>query len=243
MPSLSLVEAEAQRLVGSLPEARRHALQTALVELCETHWQELRGPEPPGMLAQALWSVTPPWADLLIDLHAHGDARLVDRVPGQGLANCMALLVLAEIERGNEAGVHIAHEPMMAFETTDPPAPWLERISALLRGTLEPPLLHPHDRHHPLWKALAVIAGHTRRLDLPAVEQAISLLTRPRDPSALDYDDALDALRNEVHQAGIRFLSIDDDHVLLEQHGHPHKPVRCRQIGDMLFEIRQEWLR
>ncbi len=243
MPSLSLIEVEAQRLVGSLPEAQRHALQDALVELCETHWQELRGPEPTGTLAQAMWSVTPPWADLSIDLYASGDSRLTARVPGQSLANGMALLALAEIDRGNEAGVHIAHEPMMAFQATDPPAPWLERISALLRGTLEPPLLHPHDRHHPLWKALAVIAAHTRRLDLPAVEQAISLLTRPRDQSALDYDEALDTLRNEVHQAGIRFLSIDDDHVLLEQHGHPNKPVRCRQIGDMLFEIRQEWLR
>lgn len=243
MPSLSLIETEAKRLVGSLPETRREALQAALVELCEKRWEELRGPEPAGSLARALWSVTPPSADLLVDLYANDDERLADRAPGQDLANCMALLVLAEIERGNEMGVHIAHEPMMAFETTAPPPAWLERITALLRGALEPPTLHPHDRHHPLWKALAVIAAHTRRLDLPAVEQAISLLTRPRDQSALDYDAALDELRNEVHRAGIRFLSMEDDHILLEQHGHAHKPVRSRQIGDMLLEIRQQWLR
>lgn len=242
MPSLSLIEVEAERLVGSLSETRRQALQAALSELCETHWEELRGPEPAGALPRALWSVTPPWPDLLLDLYATEESRLADRAPGQSLANCMALLVFAEIERGNEAGVRIAHEPMMAFQTTSPPAAWLERISALVRGTFEPPLLHPHDRHPPLWKALAVIAAHTRRLDLPAAEQVISLLTRPRDQTALDYDEALDELRSDVHRAGIRFLGIDGDHTLLEQHGRSHKPVRNRQVGEMLFEIRQQWL-
>lgn len=243
MPSLSLIEVEAQRLIGSLPEKRRSALQAALVELCETHWQELRGPQPATPLARALWSVTPPWADLLIDLYAGGDARLDDIMPGHNLAKGIALLVLAEIERGNEAGVHIAHEPMMAFETDLPPTPWLERISSLLRGTLAPPRLHAHDHHGPLWKALAVMAAHTRRLDLPAVLQVISLLTAPQDASATAGDEALETLRTAVLAAGIRFLGIDDDHLSLEQHGHAHEPVRTRQLGEMLLEIRCMWLR
>jgi len=54
-------------------------------------------------------------ADLLLDLYAQGDSRL-DEVPhGRHLAKGMALLVFVEIESANEAGVHIAHESMMAF--------------------------------------------------------------------------------------------------------------------------------
>ncbi len=241
MPSLSLIAIEAQRLLKSIEEEHRPARQEALAELCEAHWQELRGPQPPTPLAQALWSVTPPWSDLLLDLYAAGDARLVELLPRQKLAKGLALLVLAEIERGNEAGVYIAYEPMMAFESTPPPANWLERITTLLRGSLEPPVLHRHDSHDSLWKALAVIAAHTRRLDLPAVLQVIALLTAPQEQAATAHDEALETLRHDVLEVGIRFLSIEDDHVHFEQHGHAHKPVRTRQLGEMLLEIRQKW--
>ena len=242
MPSLSQIESEAQRLVGRLPELRRRTLEAALIELCESHWQKLRGPEPASPLAQALWSVTPPLADLLIDLYAAGDAQLDEILPAHNLANGHALLVLAEIERGNEEGVHLAHEPMMAFETAPPPTSWLERIAALLRGTLAPPRLHRHDHHMALWKALTIIASHIKRLDLPAVLQVIRLLTTPADKLAASHDEALEKLRDDVLEAGICFLGIDDDHIQLEQHGHEHKPVRARQLADMLLEIRQKWL-
>jgi hypothetical protein len=242
MPSLSQIESEAQRLVGRLPEPRRRTLEAALLELCETHWQTLRGPEPATPLAQALWSVMPPLADLLIDLYAAGDAALDEALPDHNLANGLALLVFAEIERGNEAGVHIAHEPMMAFETAPPPASWLEHIAALLRGTLAPPLLHRHDRHAPLWKALAIIASDIRRLDLPAMLEVIRLLTTPVEQLDPGHDEELEKLRDDVLEAGICFQDIDDDHIHLEQHGHEHKPVRARQLAEMLLEIRQKWL-
>jgi hypothetical protein len=243
MPSLSLIATEAQHLIGPLEEARRYALQEALLELCETHWQELRGPLPDAMLDQALWSITPYSSDLLIDLYAAGDMRLDDIVAGYDLSQALALLVLAEIERGNEEGVHIAHEPMMAFETAPPPKQWLENVSSLLRGTLTPPLLHRHSRHESLWKALAVMAEKTRRLDLPAVLQIILLLPADKDLSDKSTDKALDALRHEVLDAGVRFLDIDDDYVYFEQHGHTHKPVRIRHLGEIMLEIRQAWLR
>lgn len=241
MTSLSFIETEAHQLVRRLPESRRLTQQAALVELCETHWRSIRGPQPDTPLAQSLWTVTPPLADLLMDLYARGDAQLVDLSPGKDLARGLALLVLAEIERGNEAGVHIAHEPMMAFDTIPPPIALLERITALLQGRLEPPLLHRHDKHHnSMWKALAVIAAHTRRLDLPAVLEVIRLLTVSADQTASDA--ALEKLRHEVAEVGIRFLHIDDDHVHFEQHGHAHKPIRARRLGEMLFEVRQMWL-
>ena len=242
MPSLSLIESEASNLVGRIPEVQRRTLEAALIELCEKHWQNLRGPEPATPLAHTLWTVTPPLADLVIDLYAAGDARLEEIVPAHNLAKGFALLVLAEIERGNEAGVHIAHEPMMAFESVAPRESWLERRSALLRGSLEVPPLHHHDHHTALWKALAIMASDIKRLDLPAVLQAIRLLTTPVEQLDVNHDEELEKLRHDVSEAGIRFLSIDDDHIQLQQHGHAHKPVRARQLAEILLEIRQQWL-
>jgi hypothetical protein len=158
------------------------------------------------------------------------------------LAKGMALLALAEIERGNEAGGQIAHEPMMAFEDTQPSPAWLERIVALLHGHLTPPPLHPHGHEEPLRKALAVIAAHTRRLDLAAVLAVIGVLVPAADEPP-QRDEALEALRGELLKVGIRFLGLEADHVGFEQHGHAHKPVRTRRLGEILLEIRQAWLR
>jgi hypothetical protein len=106
---------------------------------------------------------------------------------------------------------------------------------------LAPLVLHRHDHHSPLWKALAIIASDTRRLDLPAVLQVIRLLTTLAEQAASD-DEVLEKLRDEVLEAGICFLDVDDDHIHLEQRGHEHKPVRARQVAEMLLEIRQKWL-
>lgn len=243
MPSLSLIATEARRLLRRMEDTRRQALQEALAGLCEAHWLELRGAEPGSPLARALWSVTPPWADLLTNLYAEADPRLDEILPGQDFAKGMALLALAEIERGNESGVQMAHEPMMAFVDTVPSPAWLERIVALLYGTLAPPPPHPHGHEEPLRKALAVIAAHTRRLDLLAVLEVIALLAETPDRSAVPRDETLEALRRELPRVGIRFLGLEADHVRFEQHGHRHKPVRTRQLGDMLLEIRQAWIR
>ncbi len=242
MASLSLIETEAQELIRRLPELQHQALQIALIELCTAHWCTLRGPQPATRLAQILWSITPPLADLFLDLYATGDTRLNEALPGCNLARGLALLVLAEIRDGNEAGVHIAHEPMKAFETVSPPISWLNRIAALLRGTLDAPPLHHHDRHNSLWKALAVIASHTKRLDLPAVQAVIRLLTESPDHSAATADLALEKLRHDVENTGIHFLKIENNLLDFEQHHHAHKPVRTRQLGELLMEIRQQWL-
>jgi hypothetical protein len=235
MPKLSFIEAEARMRAGRLPGPRRESLQQDLIELCEAHWRELRGPEPATPLAHALWSATPPLAELFVDLHASGDARLADVLDGLLPARALALLVLAEIERGDAEGVHIAHEAMMALDSPAAGRVYGERIASALRGSLPVPRRHRGVRE-PLWKALAAMVTHTGRHDAKALVAAIRLLAAPDNP---DADAALAQLRAAVDEAGVRFQAIEGDMVRFELHGRLHKPVSLKRLSDLLAEIRQ----
>lgn len=237
MSKLSHIESEAMRRLGRMPEARRRALQQAVAELCDAHWAKIRGPEPALPLAHALWSVVPPRADLLADLAAASDARLHGLL-GTNTARRFALLALAEVERGDAEGIQLAHAPMMLFDTPAAGARYAAGLAAALRGRAAPPALHPHTGKPSLWKALACIAAQTGRCDLAAALRVVGLLAAPEGGA----DPALEALRRALASTGVRFLGIDDDHVGLAVHGHPHAPVSARQIGEMLGEIRQAWL-
>lgn len=243
MPSLALIAQEAERLIRPLEETELQEMRDALIELCENHWKGLRGVQPNSPLERVLWSIFPPLSDLLLDLYALGDNRLYEVMPGGNLAKGLALIVLAEIDRGNEAGVHIAHEPMMAYEAALPHSQWLARIISLLRGTRDAPVFHLHSHRDSMWKALAVITVHTRRVDLPAVLAVISLLSETPLPQSNSNDMTLNKLNESVFEVGVRFTGVDADNVFFELHGHSHKPVRTRQIGELLFEIRSLWLR
>lgn len=237
MPKLSLIQSEAERLLRRMPEAARHSLQQAVVDLCETHWDEIRGPEPTAPLAHALWSATPPCADLLADLVATNDVRLQDLL-GPTPAHGFALLALAEIARGNAEGARLAHAPMMLFATPAAGARYAESVAAVLRGAAMPPAPRPHTGKPPLWKALACIVAQTGRCDLAAALRVVGLLAAPESGA----DPEIETLRRALDATGVRFLGIDDDHVSLALHGHPHAPVSTRQLGEMLGEIRQAWL-
>jgi hypothetical protein len=238
MPKLSLIESEAARLVGRLPEARRRSLQQALLDLCDAHWLDIRGPEPATPLAHALWSVAPPRADLLADLYAASDGRMqaLGPKPAQGFA----LLVLAEIERGNAEGIRLAHDPMMLFDSPAAGARYAEGVAAALRGGGAALHGHPHDAKPALWKALACIAAHTGRCDLAAVMGVVGVLAS-RPAAGQPVDAELEALRRTLAETGVQFLGIDDSHVHFTLHGHAHPPASARQIAEMLGEIRQAW--
>lgn len=237
MPELSLIAAEAERLIGRLPEPRQRALAQALTELCEAHWRELHGPEPATSLAHALWSATPPLADLFADLHAAGSAQVDQVLQGHPTAWGLALLVLHQIERGEPEGARVAYEAMMVFQSAEAARHYAERVAAALRGRLPPMPLHRHAPQPPLWKALAMIAAYTGRTDLNAALAVIGLLA-----ASPPLDESLDHLRDAVTGQGIRFVGIDDHHVSYERHGHAHKSVSTRQLEEMLMEIRQAWL-
>jgi hypothetical protein len=234
MPKLSLIEAEARRHAGRLPESKGRALQEALIELCEAHWSDIRGPEPKTPLARALWSVPPPLAELFVDLQSAGDPRLADLLDGLRPASGLALLVLAEIERGNAEGVHIAHEAMMTFDSPAAGRVYAERVALALRGRLEAPKWHPHSSRAPIWKALAVVAALTGRHDLTAIIEVVRLLMA----TPAGADEEIERVRQALWETGVRFLGIDDNAVRFEQHGREHKPVTRKRLGDTLSEIR-----
>lgn len=234
MPKLSFVAAEAERLLGHMQESRRLALEQALTELCESHWHELRGHEPTTPLAHAMWSTTPPLADLLADLYIAGDARLDEVLQGRRPGWGLALLVMAEIGQGNAQGARVAHQPMMAFESEKAGMGMARNMSDLLHGRIEIPHLHKHEQRLPLWRALGLIVVSVGRCDLKAVIEVIRLLA---DMTA--SDPALKELRNALDEIGIRFLDVDETHVSYTQHGHEHKPTTINQIGDTLFAFRQ----
>jgi hypothetical protein len=239
MPKLSLIESEAARLVGRMPEARRRGLQQALLDLCDAHWPEIRGPEPATPLAHALWSIAPPRADLLVDLVAAGDSRL-QALLGPRPAQGFALLVLAEIERGNAEGIRIAHDPMMLFDSPAAGARYAEGVAAALRGGGTARHWHSHDAKPALWKALACIAAQTGRCDLAAVMGVIGVLVS-RPAADLPADAELEALRSTLDETGVHFLGVDDGHVSFTLHGDAHPPASAKQVAEMLGEIRPVW--
>lgn len=238
MTKLSQIAFEAERLLGRMHEPKRLALQQDLVSLGEERWLAMRGPEPRTPLAYALWSVTPPLADLFAELYTAGDAGLEDVLSGHRPAWGLALLVLAELARGNAAGAQVAHELMMLFESATAGRHYAERMAALLRGELQPPALHRHSEAPPLRKALIVIAAHTKRSDLELVLEIIRLLAASKGSS----DAALEALRQALEALGISFVAVEDDRVRYTRHGQEHKAATFNQIADALFEIRQRLL-
>lgn len=236
MTKLSTIDAEARRLAGRAPEAEQRAFQAALIDCSEKYWEAWRGPLPSQPLAQALWSVPPPLAELFVDMVRSGDARLADLLAGLKPARALAALVMAEIERGNAEGVHIAYEAMMLFESPQAGRVYAERVAAALRAPHPGPALRPPAAREPLWKALAEIVAHTARHDLAAVSAVLHLIAQP--PPA-PPDAALEALRAAAQTAGVRFLGLDAAVLRFEAHGHEHKPATRKHLAELLAEIRQ----
>ena len=239
MTKLSMIDAEARRLVGRAPEAAQRAFQAALIDRCEKYWESWRGPEPAQPLAQAHWSVTPPLAELFVDMVRNGDAPLADMLAGLPPARALAALVLAEIERGNAEGIHLAYEAMMLFESPQAGRVYAEKVSDALHAPHPGPAPRLKGARDSLWKALAEIAAHTARHDLAAVCAVIRLLTvsPPAPPDA-----ALEALRAAVQAVGVRFLELDHGKLRYEAHGREHKPATLKHLAELLAEIRQRRL-
>ena len=238
MTRLSIINNEARRVLRQMSGHRLHTMQNDLMELCRLRWEELRGRKPTAPLAQALWEVMPPAADLFVDLYGAGDLRLDDALAGAN-PNCgLAALVMAEIENGDLEALHIAYEAMMLFSSPAAGRVYAEAVARALRGELDGPRLHrKSSRKAPLWKALVVIASHTGRHDLKALLAVIRLLIA-MDESAT-ADKSLEQLRDELQQAGIQFVALENDLIRFNLHERPHKPISRKRFTDLLAEVRQ----
>ncbi len=231
---LSEIRSEAAIICGRLPEEKRHAFQQGLTDLCRARWKEIRGNEPADSLARAIWMIDPPLSDLFLDLIASGDARLGEALHGLSPAQGLALLILAEIEEGNEEGARIAHESMMLFDSGAAGMHHAAKIASLLRGNIPFRIHHPHSSRPALWKALGIIAQSTKRFDVSSAVVAMGLLSgKPGDRQG-----ELDVLGERLESMGIRFLGVEDDHIRYSVHGREKSPLSRRQAALMLEEIR-----
>jgi hypothetical protein len=239
MTKLSMIDAEARRLIGHGPEAEQRAFQAALIDCCEKYWESWRGPEPPQPFAHALWSVTPPLAELFVDMVQKGDGRLADVLAGLPPARGLAALVLAEIERGNAEGIHLAYEAMMLFESPQAGRVYAEQVAAALHAPHPGPVLRRKAAREPLWKALAEVVAHTGRHDLAAVCAVIRLLALPPPTPP---DPSLEALRSAMHAVGVHVQRLESSKLYYQLHGHDHKPATLKHLAELLAEIRQKRL-
>lgn len=235
MTRLSHIASETRRLLGRMPETKLHNLQDALVELCEAHWREIRGPEPADSLAHALWTATPTLADLYIDLYRLDDMRLEELLDRLDPLRGMAALVLAEIERGDAEGIHVAYETLMILQTPAAAQDYAACIAQALRGELKVKKRRRKTKREPLCKALITLVDQTGRHDLKAITETMRLLADNQAAA----DQSLNQLRTAIAECGIEFSRIEDDHVHFNLHERQHKPLRLHRILDLLLEIRQ----
>ncbi len=238
-PSLSLIESEARRLVKRLTEQRFASRLQHLGNLCHSRWKEIRGPEPTTPLARRLWQVEPPLAHLFVELYDSADPRLGDALGSLTAAQGLALMVLAEIGRGDAFAARIAYDAMRHFEAGVAPAyvDALRRTVGWLSGPKPARRQGAHLRHaSPLHQALAAIVAETGRPDSKAVLEVVGFLASGReaaigDPQAARILSVLDGL-------GLGFVQVEHHRIRHTLHG-AEKSVTPERLGEMLAEVRE----
>jgi hypothetical protein len=239
MTSLSLVADEARRLVGKVSEGRLRAIGDSLQALCNAHWIELRGAEPPGRVAKVLWETPPPLADLYMALHAAADPRLAEILGHMGAARGLASLVRAEIDRGEPEEARCAYEAMMLFGLPDVGDAVARRVSERLRDQpagMRPS--HPHSSRPPICKALVAIAAETGRCDPKAIVKVVDVLARVQSTATEVGEDALaQRLLRCLEALGITLLGFDGERIRYQLRGRERKPIARSYVAGLLQEL------
>ena len=234
MTSLLTLDAEARRTLRRLPARRGQALQASLIALCEAHWPEMRGPEPASRVEKALWVTPPHLADLFVHLHAVADPRLEEILDHLAPPQALALLVLAEIERGDAEGARFAYAAMRVFES---PAAVTGHVHASLTvsGKHEAWLIHAH--RPALWRAVVGLAMQTRRRDTKAVLEVVRQLAQIQaNPVDLNDDPGTRLALGMLREVGVTFLGVEGDSLRYALRGEEQEPVRTRKLAEMLAE-------
>jgi hypothetical protein len=256
MTKLATLHAEASRslglraraasrsgVAGGQPPRRLRRLGEALVPLCEAHWAEIRGPKPAGGLEQALWELAPPLADLFVHLHGSTDPRLADALGSCTPAQALAVLVEAEIGRGNSEGARLAYDAMMLFDS--PGAREVHTRDVMRRlarsGSDAPMPAGRHLRLPALARAVAAIAHATGRYDLAALLASIRVLAQAQ-AGAPEFasDPRLASLLAALSALGLRFCGLNGARLLYALRGAQKAPVPVKRLADTLARLRRE---
>lgn len=235
---LSVIESEARRLVRRLAAQRLRALQDRLARLCDERWEEIRGDEPATPLARILWQTSPPLAHLFAELYDAGDPRLGAALGDLSAAQGMALLVLAQIERGDADAVHTAYDAMRHFEVGVAQA-YIEGVKKTARwisgqaGPEGAPGARP--KHGtPLRRALAAIITELGRGDWKAVREVIGFLC---GTGAAGADPQAERLLSALEGLGLAFRQVERNRVRYESRGAA-KSTTTEHLAEMLAEVR-----
>lgn len=234
MTKLFTINAEARRVLGRLPERRREALQAFLVALCEAAWPAIRGPEPATLLAKALWETPPHCADIFVHLYSNADQRLEGIIEHLAPSQAMALLVLAETERGDAEGARSAYVAMRLFESSAAPTMHARAISS---GGHAPDVWLRHAHRPALWRALVGLAIQTGRWDTKAVLACIRQVAQAQaSPAALADAPDMQRILDMLRELGVTFRGVEEDHLFYALRGEECEPVRCKDVTGMLAE-------
>ena len=241
MTKLSFIEIETRRHLGRIQEQELAALQRTLIKLCENHWSDIRGPEPASGLARALWSVTPHFADLIVDLYGDSDPRFSEAIWYLSPTKVLAALVLAEIERGDAEGARLAHETMMLFETPQAREIHIDSVRSRLRVKVRPERgrWHKHAHHDPFFRSLAMISEQTGRCDFQAMIVSIEYLTAIQvSPVAREGDQEVKRILEFLRDIDLVFQGFEEGRIHYMLRGVSKKPISAKRLEEMLAQIR-----
>jgi len=236
MTKLLIIDAEARRVLGRLPQPRMQALQTSLATLCEANWPKIRGPEPTTRLAKALWEIPPHFADIFEHLYGIADPRLMEVLEHLTPPQALALLALTEIERGDAEGARSAFAAMRLFES---PAAGMAHVRATLTssGGHAPEASLRHAHRPALWRAVVGLAVQTGRWDTKAVIESIRQVAQTQaSPAGLADEPDMKRILDMLRELGVTFLRVEGDHLIYAVRGEEREPARCKQLTEMLAE-------
>jgi hypothetical protein len=157
-------------------------------------------------------------------------------------AQALALLVLAEIDRGDADGAHAAYEAMMPFESPAARDAHTRSVMAeFTPGRARTNDWSKHGHRHPLWRAIAAIITHIGRYDLAALLEAIRLLARAQaNPSEYGDDPELKSLLEAMRSLGVIVRGVQGSRLQYSLRGEAKQPVPLKRVADMLVEVRQQ---
>jgi len=236
MTKLLIIDEEARRVLGRLPLPRMQALQASLAALCDAGWPQIRGPEPTTRLAKALWEIPPHYADIFVHLYGVADPRLLQILEHVSPAQALAVLVLAEIERGDAEGARRAFAAMRLFES---PAAGMDYARAILTtsGMHAPEARLMHAHRPALWRAVVGLAAETGRWDTKAVMECIRQVAQTQaSPAGLAGGPDMQRSLEMLGELGVTFLRVEGDRLIYAVRREEREPVSCKQLADMLAE-------